>query len=181
RVQLRVGPGDVRLRGLDLRMIGQCAFQREVFARWERVGPRSGLLQHARRRSYDAQIGKLGIPQAALLHSQVRIGKSESSFGLVEIGSPANATFAAHADLLVNALVDTQVVDSGGNRFLTAKYFQISPNYAEGNVLRRGRHSIRCRVDARLLAGHLALDREAVEQHLGQGERGIAAIDGRIA
>ncbi|MNJ34499.1 hypothetical protein D3C77_292140 [compost metagenome] len=111
-----------------------------------------------------------GVGQVHFSGVKVVLCQCPTGGGLVTVGVAAYATFAAQADLVIDAQVSLQVVLGQGDQFAALEHLQVHLDGAQGNAFGSGLGVVGAGVDHRFGTAHLVGGVEAVEQHLPQAQ-----------
>ena len=103
----------------------------------------------------------------------MRLG--EAGFGLADIADGARALALQKPDLAQDPLMLREVLPRQLDQLLIAQHVEVGFDRIQADELRGLLHPVGGGIDPRGLALDLALGREAVEQHLGQGQLGVQA------
>jgi hypothetical protein len=103
----------------------------------------------------------------------LRVGKAR--FGLADIADGARALALQERDLAEDPLMLRKVVPRQPDQLLVAQHVEVGFDRIQADELRGLLHPVGGGIDPRGLTLDLALGREPVEQHLGQGKLGVQA------
>lgn len=185
RVEGGLGNLVLLLGGVDVRL---CRLQEGVvvhhrLACLQQIGrhaslDRCGCFQLIRQAADSTEEVGFGIGQVDLFGVEVVLRQSQTRFGLVQVCVAAYTLAAAHADLIVDALVGLQVVASQGDHLAAHQQIQVYLDGTQRQALGGTEQAVGAGVDHGLGARHFVGSVEAVEQHLPQTQFGIAVVQG---
>ncbi|MNS20765.1 hypothetical protein D3C72_525130 [compost metagenome] len=106
------------------------------------------------------------VGQIGLLGDQVVAGLGHPRFGLIEVGTAADAALGAQLDLIVDALVALEVFFGQTHELTTGQHVQINLGDGQRGALGSTKQRVRTGVNGGLLTPDFAGRRKTVEDHL---------------
>ena len=120
----------------------------------------------------------LGVGQVGLLGDHVVTGLGQTGFSLVQVSPAADTALGAQFDLVVDALVVTQVVFGQTHELTTGQDVQVNLGYRQCSALGSAKQRKSAGVNGGLLTPYFTGGGKTVKNHLLQAQARFAAIEG---
>ena len=176
-VVLLLGGRDIRLGRTQHRAVVEHLAARFVQVCRQHGHERGRTLEFVGHLADGAEVVDLRIGQVGLLGDQVVTGLGQARFGLVLVGTVADAALGAQLDLVVDAFVVAQVIFGQAYELSTGQYFQVNLGNGQRRAFGSTEQGVGAGINVGLLTPDFAGGGETVKNHLLQAQAGFAAVE----